>query len=80
MSRWRVTMPVAGSIIVEVEADSEEAAYEAAYEQADVQLDCQGDTEPGELEVLKNITRGNVCYAPVWHASAEPIEEDEESA
>ena len=78
MSRWRVTMPVAGSIIVEVEADSEEAAYDAAYEQADVQLSCRDDTEAGELEVMKRLVSGNACYAPVVRASAEPIEEDGE--
>ena len=69
-----VTVPVAGSIDVEIEVDenvTEEEIYEMAIEKA-------GETDintNGYYEVLEHICEGNVCYAPQW--DIEIIDEEE---
>lgn len=57
MKTYIVTLPVAGHITFEIEAESKEEAIEAAF---------QEDVEKGELmwETMTEITRGNVCYFP----------------
>lgn len=65
MKKYNVTIPIAGSYTVEVEAEDEEGAIDEALErQGDADLDI-------EWEAMQEICRGNVCYAPVWEASAE---------
>lgn len=65
MKKYNVTIPIAGSYTVEVEAEDEEGAIDEALErQGDADLDI-------EWEAMHEICRGNVCYAPVWEASAE---------
>ena len=71
MKQYTVTLPVAGSVQVYVEAENEKAAIDAALESADFRVNGGKNTEPGEeWAVLRRITSGNVCHAPVWEAEA----------
>ncbi len=69
-----VTLPVAGSVIVFVEAENEAAALSAAFDQQDWRVETGENTEAGEFDAFKSIVRGNVCSAPCWEAH---VEEDE---
>lgn len=74
MAKYAVDLPFAGYLIVYVEADSAEAAINAALETASATVTGDGDTECGEWETLRTITRGNVCSAPLNDARAEVID------
>lgn len=69
MATYSVTLPIAGYAIVEVEADSEEAAIDAALG-SDVTM---RDIE--EWSVLKAIVTGNILHTSPNDASAELIED-----
>lgn len=80
MAKFYVEVPFAGYVSVEVEADSAEGAIDKAIEEA-----CHLNISPSkdgigveimEWDVLHDIVRGNVCYAPRSHASAEEISDD----
>lgn len=62
---WEVTLPIAGYLVVRVEAENEDAAIEAAmlsdFNSDDIEL----------WEAHKEIVRGNVCHAAVNKAFAE---------
>lgn len=64
MRQFAVTLPVAGSIVVFVDAETEEEALSVAFEQQDWRVETGDNTEAGEFETMKHIARGNVCYAP----------------
>lgn len=66
MPRYGVTLPITGSVYVEVEADSEEAAIDAA-------LACEKWPEPS-WEVHRYATRGNVYYGDTREAEASGID------
>ena len=69
--KWGVTLPIAGSIYVEVEADTEDDAIEAA-------LSCDvSSSDINDWDMMKAITRGNVCYARVHKAYAQIIEDED---
>lgn len=61
---YEVILPIAGHACLTVVANSEGEAIERAMDRVDIK-----DIE--SWEALKHITRGNVCYAPTWNASAE---------
>lgn len=66
MKRYDVTIPVAGHIVLTVEAESEKDAIEKALE-TDVTRD-----QIEEWTMLKQFHQGNVCYCPSpWEATAE---------
>lgn len=77
MPSYWVEVPFAGKLSFEIEADDEEAAIEAAMN-IPVTSDFQGTKENPladyEWETLESIVSGNVCYAPLREASAEPID------
>ena len=75
MAKYAVDLPFAGYLIVYVEADSKESAIEAALAGADAKIIGEGDTQCGEWETLRAITRGNVCNAPLNDARAEIIDD-----
>jgi hypothetical protein len=66
---YLVTIPLAGHIRFEVEAESEEQAIELAN---------QMETEQGEMDwgTLTRFNQGNVCYCPSpWEIETEIIDE-----
>jgi hypothetical protein len=69
--QYAVTLPVAGSIMVWVEAASEEEALDLAFEKQDWSIETGESTEAGEFESLKRIVTGNCCHAPCWEYSVE---------
>ena len=74
MKHYYVTIPVATSICVEVEAEeitNEKQAYRLAVEvleNTDTWIDLTNDSvaELGETAYLDHIVEGNVCHAPCW--------------
>jgi hypothetical protein len=72
LHEFQVTLPVAGTAFITVLAESEEDAIEQALDT--VTLD-----HLEEWEALRQIVRGNVCYAPTWDADAVdcgPVDDD----
>jgi len=72
--RYAVTLPVAGSVTVFVEAHDEEEALNKAFDEQDWRVDCGDNTEPGEFETMQYTVRGNVSYVP---CSKYSVEEDD---
>lgn len=71
-NRYIVTIPIAGRIVVEVEADSKEAAKEAAWDK----LHAGAADEEGadiEWEFYDKLVEGNVCRS-CWTQTE--VEED----
>lgn len=65
MKTYEVMVPMAGHLLVYVQADNEEAAIQQAIESGT--LDDLEDWEP-----LKQFHTGNVCYCPrPWEANAQ---------
>lgn len=65
MSKYIVSIPIAGSVTVEVEADSAKAAKDAAWQKVD-EFDSEDD-ENFDItwEFFECITEGNVSHAPL---------------
>ena len=71
---FQVTIPFAGHMVIDVEAESEEAAIETALNE--VTLDHIDSWEP-----LERFNQGNVCYCPhPWEAEVVDYGPDEEAA
>jgi hypothetical protein len=71
MAKYQVTIPVAGHVFMEVEANSPDEAIERAMFEGEFR---SSDIEGWEL--LEAFNRGNICYCPQpWEATAEEIEE-----
>jgi hypothetical protein len=69
MKTYIVTIPIAGHVSFEIEAETEEAAKRAAWSKD------ASDAE-GELtwETLETFVRGNVCYCPTpWEVEVEEV-------
>lgn len=77
MKTYTVKVPIAGHIIVNVEAESEEDAARKAMESDDLTLD-----NLDSWEALEQFNAGNVCYCPhPWEVEAElDAGQDEEAA
>ncbi|WP_024516793.1 hypothetical protein [Bradyrhizobium sp. Tv2a-2] len=71
MTRYSVTVPIAGYAIVEVEAADENDAIDEALGAIDFN-DIQ------EWEAYRHLVRGHVCSAPYHKAVVEEIEGDDE--
>ena len=69
--RWAVTLPITGTIYVEVEAETEKEAINAA-------LVSDYDSDEMQWEVHRHVVRGNVFYGMQCDAEAEEIEGDAE--
>lgn len=70
MKTYSVTIPIAGHIVLEVEADSEDEAIEKALISDDIRAE-----NIETWEALKAFHSGNICYCPSpWNAEAEEIE------
>ncbi len=64
MKKWSVVLPLAGTICVEVEAETADEAIQVA-------LDVNLDPEDAEWEVFERLTEGNVFYPATNEATAE---------
>ena len=72
MAFYSVTIPIAGHVVLEVEASSEKEAIEKGIEEAD-------ESHIDDWECLKQFNSGNVCHCPgPWEAEAE-LQDDEEA-
>lgn len=69
MPRYLVTLPLTGTISVEVDAEDEESAITAALASEDVIV-----TNIEEWEVHRQICRGNVLYASQNEAEVREID------
>lgn len=70
---WSVTLPVVGTVIVFVEANTAEDAIEKALETADFRVIGTDDTEPGEgWAAVRSIRRGNTMMVDAPDAEAVP--------
>ena len=72
MKTYVVTVPMAGHLVIEVEAESEEAAIDAALESEDLTLDRLED-----WQAMRQFNTGNICYCPQpWEAHVETVFDD----
>lgn len=71
MKTYDVILPIAGSIYMEIEADSEKEAIEKAFQTDwDIKIECNGEHHIDELEAYEKIVEGNVCYVSTTEAEA----------
>jgi hypothetical protein len=82
MKTYTVDLPFVGYITLTVEAENEEQAKELAFDTymeiktpRDMQPDGVEDVFVGEFDFVKQVIRGNVCYAPLNDMSIEEVEE-----
>lgn len=69
MAKYSVTIPIAGHVVVEVEASNDEEAIDRAIER-NLTMD---DIE--EWETLRSFYEGNLCHCPrPWEAEATRID------
>lgn len=72
MATYLVTIPIAGHLMVEVEATSESEAKDLAFDEATL------DQHLGNWEMLDRFNQGNVCYCPSpWAVEVERVEDEE---
>jgi hypothetical protein len=71
MKIWLVEMPIAGSVTIEIHAETKEEAIAAFWE---------SDLEDGEVtwEAMSQISQGNTCGAPLNSVRVSEIEDYEE--
>jgi len=71
MATYSVTIPIAGHVVLEVEASSEKEAIDKGMQEATIE-------HIGEWDCLNQFNSGNVCYCPTpWEAEAELQDDDE---
>ena len=75
MSKYIVSIPIAGAIHVEVEAESQDEAIQEAWDRVN---EASEPEDVGELEweYMNHITTGNVCHAPLNDIEANRVRED----
>ena len=69
MKKYAVTIPIAGYVYKEIEAESEDEALEKAFDEG------YEDCEIVELDMFDLLIEGNVCYTYHTRAYAEEIDE-----
>lgn len=70
MRKFAVSIPIAGYVYKEVEAESKEEALEKAFDEG------YKDDEIAELDMYDVLVKGNVCYTYHTKAYVEEIEEN----
>ena len=70
MKEYYLKIPMAGSVEISVEAESEKEAIEKAMNEATIK-------NVGEWEMFTKIVEGNVLYAPQWEIEIEDCGEVE---
>jgi len=74
MALYSVIIPIAGHVVLKVEASSEEEAIDKGMQKAT-------SDHISEWDCLKQFNSGNVCYCPTpWEAEAELQDEDDNEA
>lgn len=68
MKKYGVSIPIAGYVYKEVEADSKEEALEKAFDEG------YKDDEIAELDMYDVLVEGNVCYTYQTKTYVEEIE------
>ena len=74
MPRFEVLVPIVGSAYAEVEAETEGEALEAFYSQWDE----DENLVDVSWEFVDQVTRGNVCYAPLNEVEITQLDDDNE--
>lgn len=69
MKKYGVSIPIAGYVYKEIEAESKEEALEKAFDEG------YKDDEIVELDMYDALVEGNVCYTYHTKADVEEIEE-----
>lgn len=69
MKKYGVSIPVAGYVYKEVEAESKEEALEKAFDEG------YKDDEIAELDMYDVLVEGNVCYTYHTKVEVEEIED-----
>ena len=69
MKKYGVSIPVAGYVYKEVEAESKEEALEKAFDEG------YKDDEIAELDMYDVLVEGSVCYTYHTKAEVEEIED-----
>lgn len=69
MKKYGVSIPIAGYVYKEVEAESKEEALEKAFDEG------YKDDEIAELDMYVALVEGNICYTYHTKAYVEEIEE-----
>ena len=69
MKKYGVSIPVAGYVYKEVEAESKEEAFEKAFDEG------YKDDEIAELDMYDVLVEGNVCYTYRTKVEVEEIED-----
>ena len=77
MPRYSVLIPCTASIVVEVDAESEEAAKLAALD-ADFRVEVSGDADLHEFDVHEQIVRGNVFSGVANEIQVDQLCEDDD--
>lgn len=72
MKKYRVDVPIAGYVSIEVEAESREDAINKALEKG------YTEDEIMEIDMYDKLVEGNVCYTYHYKAEATEIPGDEE--
>lgn len=74
MSLKNVILPIAGMVVVRVEADSDEEAIEKAINSGwSIDFNSDDGVELLEIDAFEKIVQGNICYAPQWEAEVEDV-------
>jgi hypothetical protein len=69
MKTYIVTIPIAGHVSFEIEAETEEAAKKAAWSK-----DSSGPEAELTWETLETFGQGNVCHCPTpWEVEVEEV-------
>ena len=69
MKKYRVSIPIAGYVYKEVEAESKEKALEKAFDEG------YKDDEIAELDMYDVLVEGSVCYTYRTKAEVEEIDD-----
>lgn len=70
MKKYGVSVPIAGYIYKEVEANSKEEALEIVFEEGYEDEDIQ------EIEMYGKLIEGNICHTYYTRAEVEELDED----
>jgi len=70
MKKYGVSVPIAGYVYIEVEAETEDEAIDKALD------DAYKDEDIVEIEMYRYLLEGNVCNTYCTEASAEEIKDE----
>jgi hypothetical protein len=78
MKFWKVKVPLAGYMTVEIEADDYNEAIKNGINKANKNLNCEDVILDvvDEINAYEKLVEGNIVYASPYKATAECIEDD----